>query len=349
MGRVARFDNALTSKNRSVNCAGRDSAPCCAPSIHRITDDAISQIRPVESPMRFRVIPLALASALLSACATDISPVAFEMPISRMEMPERTAGIVHMAGGGGGENYLVLSRDQLTSAPNPARPEFDSCPKAVDGGAVFYDSSNDHCSNGLFFRTDARIGDHVQIGLKRSWDELLTGQVKAYILGPKPGRAKPGDHSLAATIAYGGDSVESDGDGSQGSFSSEVDRRVVDLGLVYGHRWQRWLMSYGGVFYNHHSYSGTHRATTGSSSTTREFEGTARMAGANIGLKFDFGTPIVGGILECARAHMTAGSTSRYVSRCAASVEVTFAGLQKNRPTPARSASKRRPESAPRK
>ncbi len=295
---------------------------------------------------------LALCGAALLAGCADISPVAFEMPVSRLDIPERTAGVAHFETGVGGGNYVTLTPNQVTTAPDPQHPQFGNCPEARDDNG-FVDTSNMHCSGGSFIRGDARLGDYVQLGVRRSWDMLAVVQAKVYLLGPKAGHAKPGDNSLAMTLGYGWDHNSTSGsDDTQSPSQSgrtELKRHLVDTALIYGHRWQKWLMGYAGAYYNDHGYSGTYEHSSGSQRTTTAFDGSAHMVGFNAGLKFDFGTDVVGGILECAFAHVYGGNNADTVDRCAVGVEVTFGGRSEEVAPAARQAPPRNARPAPKR
>jgi hypothetical protein len=281
--------------------------------------------------MNKRCALLALSSALLLSGCADISPVILELPVNRMEMPERSAGVVNLGVGGGGENYLILTRDQVTTAPDTQHPEVDSCPASSDGDAILIDTSSD-CSGGIYLRGDLRLSDVMQIGVRRSADSLLVGQMKLYLVGPKPGRAKAGDNSLAITGAYGHDRVSTSGNDDDGNESrSDLERSLRDAGVVFGHRWLNWVMTYGGAYYSRSDYSGSSSHWNGNQTIKQDLRGDAALRGVNIGLKFNFGTPLAGALLECARARVNSGDTQTYVNRCMVGMEVTFGGYERQR------------------
>src|SRR5690349_15189006 len=103
------------------------------------------------------VLSLACIPAL-SGCA-GLSPVALELPVNRMETPERSAGVVSFGSGVSGESYLVLTPDDATSPPDTQHPHSGHCPSAGPN------ETNWNCSSGIYFRGDARLGDVVQIGM----------------------------------------------------------------------------------------------------------------------------------------------------------------------------------------
>lgn len=284
----------------------------------------------------------ALAAGLLSGCTGSV-PVKLELPVNRMELPERTAGVVSLGVGAGEGTYLTLTPDQSAEAPDPENPEVGRCPPTESGSGFPFENSD--CNGGAFLRGDTRLGDRLQIGLRQSGDELLSGQAKLYLYGPEAGQATAGDVSLAVTGAYGRDRQATRTSNSDGPVSTDLDRSLTDFGLIAGYRWSSWLMSYGGPYYNRSRYRGEHSRTVTQESgsgggglllpgggggqqerVVQPLNGEAEMLGLNVGLRAHLGSERISSLFECARARVDSAETRAYMNRCALGLEISFLG-----------------------
>jgi hypothetical protein len=257
---------------------------------------------------------LMFAPPLLSSCSS-YAPVLLELPLNRMESPEPMPGVASVGNGVGEANYLILTRDQRTQAPNPDSPEVGDNPNP--------DLDVDPLETG-YFRGDVRIFPKVELGLRKSYDDLLMGQVKFLLAGAPPGRAKAGQGSAALSLGFGHDENEfNDSDGG-GSYRTQLDRDVFDAALIFGRRVSRWLLFYGGGYYNRHRYDGEYVVdhSGGTPDTRTALDGEAQVRGLNVGLNFNFGTPWAGGVFECARARIDAGSQRDYRGTCSLGFKV---------------------------
>lgn len=288
--------------------------------------------------MNFRVTPFLLLALLAAGCGAQ--PVLLSVPLNRFESPEPGAEF-HLSAAVAAENYLVLSPDLATTAPDPSSATVDQCPENSDD--LFTD---DPCGPLGSLGASFRPAQSLQLSLQAN-SGIVGGQAKLYVFGPAHGDGTPGSGSMAVTAAYGQSTSSVD----SGSRRTRIERSMADVAVIFGQRLSPSALLYGGPFYSRHDYDGryTHmvqtRAEDDSGSlvddlvgggsvdggeeeeVTDDFGGTLDVLGANAGLHWQFGAARNYGLLaECAFAQFKGEGDSRSRARCGLAFEYGFGG-----------------------
>lgn len=300
-----------------------------------------------------RLTGLALAM-VLSGCQNTV-PVKLELPVNRLESPEPAARRVSLGLTAGETTYAVFTPDQITTAPDAQNPAIGRCPpKQREGDAFLLDA--DDCG-GMLLKADLRAAPWLQLGLRRSADQLLIGQGKVFLHGRRAGEPAPGDTSAALTLAYGRDRYRETDQNANGPVETDLQRSLVDLGLIGGYRVHRRVLVFGGPFLQRSDYEGEHRRNerrqtdgggggngggpggllpggggsgggTGTQieTVTTVLDDRAELRGLNLGLRWETRSGRFGLMGECARAQASVAESRAYVNRCATAMELAFGG-----------------------
>ena len=250
--------------------------------------------------MNPRLAVVALLALVAPGCATE-SDVIVKIPISRLELPEPGPRRMDIGFGPVGEAKAFLTRDQANVAPDSQRPEFT---EDEDG----------------MLRFDALVHPAFQVSLK-----AVSGYVG--VQGKLMPIRHAGPFSFALTLGFAGSKDEFDFYDGATDARTTVNCDLRDLAAIFGWRFDRTMIVYGGPWYSVVDYHGHHFSDRGGNpDVSFDYSGEVKAAGANVGVAV---TPGRWGrvIVEYSQARLEGGSSKERVGHPALAFEIFFGPL----------------------
>jgi hypothetical protein len=253
-----------------------------------------------------------LLAPLLAGCGPGYDEVVeIYAPLHRLELPEKPHRRFSAGLAAAGESAKVILTDsQSQSAPDPVNPAI---------------------GNGGFVAPIVLLEAYPLSWLSVAYEyadyggdiERETIRAKAHVLGPEPGRARPGDFSLAVTYGYADTGYQHNGLDGKTSLDSETS----DIALVAGWRPTTWLLIYGGPYHHAQDYRGEYRNSNppgGGGPVAAPLYGDFELDGYNLGLSFNPGIRWMSLIAEYSRANVQAGNNDARAESFNAAIRFNF-------------------------
>jgi len=251
-----------------------------------------------------RLAVVVVFSLLASGCAGE-RDVLVKIPISRLELPEPGPRRMDVAFGPTGEAKAFLTRDQANVAPDPQHPQL----KEDDDGML---------------RFDALVHPSVQVSLK-----TMSGYVG--VQGKLMPLREAGPFSFALTLGFAGSEDDFEFNDGATAARTTVDCNLRDFAAIFGWRFDRTMIVYGGPWYTRVDYDGHHFSDRGGNPDVEfDYDGEVEAVGVNVGVGY---TPGRWGrlILEYSHASVRGGSTQEQVGYPALLFEISFGPLSPER------------------
>jgi len=262
-----------------------------------------------------RIVPMFAILAVLGGCCSYREPVALELTLSRLELPEPPSKRFRARLGTAKAAYVVLTPDQLTEPPSARNPELRNEKPVGDCDFDVYDLDELQMSG----TGEVCFAERFSFGVGRRSGGPLMANARVYLLGKARDRSRKGDFSMALTGAAGKDGWRKRArDFDQQPYSTRVDRVEAQVGLVLGYRALDTLLVYGGPYELLTDYEFEYRQPSAAAQTG---EGEVHIQGGHLGLAWLLGTRN-SLMLEYSRAAVHAGDAEREMGRWSVQYQV---------------------------
>lgn len=261
-----------------------------------------------------RMMVLGMAMLTTGCCGTGGGrPVYLETSLARLELPERPSRVVRLSGGVTSSAYVVLSPDQIATAPS-----------AQEAKATEDDPDTSGCGGdeekGLYGRIDLCLGKRLSLGASRRHNGPTLGHVRLYLAGREREKAKAGNFSMALTGAYGNDKFSETDRTQDGDYVSRARRKQSDVGLVLGYRLGKAALLYGGPYRLRTGYELEHERPN---TAIQRSSGRAIASGGHLGLGL-FAGRHSSWLIEYSRAKIDTGAEDEVLSNWSANYQLDF-------------------------